>query len=64
MITAPHVLLAIGILGLILSGLIFSGYHTTALNASADAYTACVQQQYHTTPSAFYGEQGHYPECK
>lgn len=30
---------------------------------SAKAYETCVARQYHTSPAAFYAENGRYPIC-
>ena len=34
-----------------------------ARNAAYEAYEACVLQEYHTTPAAWYAEHGEAPPC-
>ena len=37
--------------------------HDAAVEKSAQAYEDCIQNEYHTTPSAYMGEHGEYPTC-
>lgn len=48
---------------LIALGLVWSNWYGNQADLAAQRYEACVTAQYHTTPAAWYGEHGEYPEC-
>lgn len=46
------------------SGLIWADSRTDKLMESAEVYEECIMNQYNTTPSAYYNENGEYPYCE
>lgn len=38
--------------------------HDAQIAEGAAIYEACVAEQYHTSPAAYYQEHGEYPECE
>jgi hypothetical protein len=57
---AIWIIVLITVMGLILW---WTNQRDAKLMEWADKYEACVAEQYHTTPSAWYADHGSYPEC-
>jgi len=42
---------------------VWSGKHDEQVAQASDKYETCIMEQMHMTPSAYYNENGEYPEC-
>ena len=64
-IKAIAIIILIGLLfgSVMISVLKWTEHRDKELMEWAEKYEICVANQYHTTPSAYYNENGEYPEC-